>query len=179
MMNRTGRFGYAEADGLQMLQLPYAGGDLAMVILLPRPSVGIESLQEQMEPEALNRWLGRIGSRRVKVSIPRFKMTSQFALGPVLAAMGMPDAFSTAADFSGMTGDRDLLISAVIHKAFVEVNEEGTEAAAATGVAMQLTMARPQGPIVFRADRPFLFLIRDHRSGLVLFLGRVLDPAAE
>jgi serpin B len=105
-------------------------------------------------------------------------MTSEFSLASVLASMGMTDAFNPrAADFSGITGSRDLFISAVLHKAFVEVNEEGTEAAAATGVAMKLTSIGPQRTPVFRADHPFLFLIRDNHLGSILFLGRVMDPS--
>ena len=103
-------------------------------------------------------------------------MTSEFELAQVLGAMGMPDAFSSKADFSGMTGNKDLFISAVVHKAYVDVNEEGTEAAAATGVAMKLTSVAPPPP-VFRADHPFVFLIRDNHTGSILFLGRTANPA--
>jgi serpin B len=112
------------------------------------------------------------------VYLPKFKMTSQFSMAKMLAAMGMPDAFSGAADFSGMNGKRDLFISAVIHKAFVEVNEEGTEAAAATAVVMRLT-AIPTPPPVFRADHPFIFMIKDNSSGSILFMGRVSNPAKQ
>jgi serpin B len=110
------------------------------------------------------------------VCLPKFTMTSRFELAQTLGAMGMPEAFSGAADFSGMTGGTDLFISAVVHKAFVDVNEEGTEAAAATGVAMRLTAA-PVSPPLFRADHPFIFLIRHKPSGSILFLGRVARPA--
>jgi serpin B len=109
--------------------------------------------------------------------MPKFKMTSRFSMAEVLRSMGMTDAFSAqAADFSGMTGRRDLFISAVIHQAYVDVNEEGTEAAAATGVVMRLTSAMPDRTPVFRADHPFLFLIRDKTTGSILFLGRVMNP---
>jgi serpin B len=105
-------------------------------------------------------------------------MTQQFQLGNTLSAMGMAQAFQKgAADFSGMTGKRDFWISAAIHKAYIDVNEEGTEAAAATGIVMRsMAMQREQPPIVFRADHPFLFVIRDNRSGGILFMGRVTDP---
>ena len=109
--------------------------------------------------------------------MPKFTMTVQFELAKTLGAMGMPEAFSESADFSGMTGGKDLFISAVAHKAFVEVNEEGTEAAAATGVAMRLTAA-PAPPPLFRADHPFIFLIRHKPSGSILFLGRVVNPSS-
>jgi serpin B len=113
----------------------------------------------------------------VFVYLPKFKITSQFGLSDPLKAMGMPDAFELAkADFSGMTGRRDLFISDVIHKAFVEVNEEGTEAAAATGVMMSTTSVEITPPPVFRADHPFVFIIQDKNSKSILFVGRVADP---
>ena len=99
-------------------------------------------------------------------------MTSQFNLSQMLATMGMPDAFGRNADFSGMTGNKDLFISAVLHKAFVAVDEQGTEAAAATGVAMRKTAIRP----IFRADHPFIFIIKDNVSQSILFMGKVANP---
>ncbi len=110
------------------------------------------------------------------MSLPRFELTAQFSLARTLAEMGMGDAFSLAADFSGMDGARDLFISAVVHKAFVDVNEEGTEATAATGTVMKMLAVMPQPTTVFRADHPFIFLIRDNHSGSILFLARVIDP---
>jgi len=128
--------------------------------------------------ENLSGWLGKLGKRKVIVSVPKFRMTSQFSLADVLKSMGMKDAFSGKADFSGMTGVRDLYISAVIHKAFVDVNEEGTEAAAATAVVMRIIAIGPKEIPVFRADHPFLFLIRDNKAGSILFIGRAMNPAA-
>lgn len=176
MMNQKARFGYAEADNLQVLQLPYVGDELSMVILLPKATDGIGRLEQQLTAENLARWLDDLREREVIVSIPKFKMTSKFSLESVLRSMGMGQAFTGAADFSGMTGRRDLFISAVIHQAYVDVNEEGTEAAAATGVVMKLTSAMPDRTPVFRADHPFLFMIRDNTSGSILFFGRVSDP---
>ena len=124
---------------LQVLEMPYVGEELSMVILLPKKIDGIGQLEADLTAENLAQWLGKACKREVIVTIPKFKMTSKFSMENVLQAMGMTDAFSEAADFSGMTGRRDLFISAVIHKAFVDVNEEGTEAAAATGVVMKLT----------------------------------------
>ena len=118
---------------------------------------------------------------KVVLTLPRFNMTQQFELNSALAKMGMPQAFSNAADFSGMTGKPGFTISAAIHKAYIDVNEKGTEAAAATSTVMRATAMRrevPIPPIEFRADHPFLFLIRDTRSGSILFMGRVADPAA-
>lgn len=176
MMNRTGRYRYAESETLQVLELPYAGDDLSMVILLPRRADGLSDLEQELTPENLRGWLRRLRPRRVQVFLPRFTLTSGFRLDEALRTLGMTEAFTSGrADFSGMNGLRDLYISAVLHKAFVEVNEEGTEAAAATAVVVART-AVPSRPVVFRADHPFIFLIRERRSGSILFLGRLLDP---
>jgi len=175
-MYRAGNYGYTENSNYQALQLPYAGGDLAMVILLPRAVDGLPQLEKALTPQAMADVLEGIHDQEVHVSIPKFKMTAEFELAPVLESMGMRDAFGTGADFSGMTGNRDFSISAVIHKAFVEVNEQGTEAAAATGVEMAMAMAMPEQPVDFVADHPFLFIIRDERSGAILFMGRLANP---
>ena len=130
----------------------------------------------------LQRWSASLKPKdEVKVYLPKFKTTSQFEMSRTLRTLGMKSAFTGAADFSGMTGDRDLFISAVIHKAFVDVNEEGTEAAAATGVIMKRSAApiREKEPPVFRADHPFVFMIRDDRNGGILFLGRITNPLQE
>jgi serpin B len=176
-MNLKDTFNYAEAPGLQLLELPYVGGDLSIVVLLPGETNGLKQLEDGLSGEKLDGWLRQASRVKVDVYLPKFKLTQQFALGDTLAAMGMSDAFSDRADFSGMDGGRDLFISAVIHKAFVEVNEKGTEAAAATGVSVgAMAIARPISEYVFRADHPFLFLIRDVHSGSILFLGRLTDP---
>ena len=178
MMNQTAEFRYMETQTLQALELPYVDKELSMVILLPKEKDGLSKLEETLTSEELSQWLARLFSREVVVSIPKFKATTQFSLASVLQSMGMTDAFSGSADFSGMDGKKDLFISAVIHKAYVDVNEEGTEAAAATGVVMKLTSLGPSETPVFRADHPFLFLIRDNKSGGILFIGRVMDPKA-
>jgi serpin B len=176
MMNQTAEFGYMETDSFQGLELPYVDDELSMIIFLPKEVGGIGDFEEMLTAEKLSGWLAELGKREVIVSIPKFKRTSQFGLADVLGSMGMGDAFSPAkADFSGMTGERELFISAVVHKAYVDVNEEGTEAAAATGVAMKLTSVAPKA-VVFSADHPFLFLIRDNRSGSILFIGRLMNP---
>ncbi len=176
MMNQTEQFGYAETDTLQILELPYVGEELSMVILLPKETDGIGELEQEFAGESLSKWLGAVRRQEVIVSMPKFKLTSKFSLGQVLRSMGMTAAFSEKADFSGMTGGRDLFISAVVHQAYVDVNEEGTEAAAATGVTMRLTSVGPVRTPVFRADHPFIFLIRDTTSDSILFLGRVMNP---
>jgi serine protease inhibitor len=164
MMAQSGDFKLARTDTLQALELPYTGGDLSMLILLPNPG---EELVLQF-PEELE-----FREMEVMVQLPKFKLETDFYLGSTLASLGMPMAFSQQADFSGMNGSRNLFIDEVIHKAFVEVNEEGTEAAAATAVGIRTTSMPPQ----FVADHPFLFLIRENSTGTILFIGRVTDPS--
>jgi serpin B len=175
LMHQKAKFGYFEGDGLQALELPYQGGRLAMVVLLPKAKDGLAALEASLSADKVAGWLGQLRRREVQVTLPRFKTTAEFSLKDMLVAMGMADAFGGKADFSGMNGKKDLFISAVVHKAFVDVNEEGTEAAAATGVAVA-AKSKPAPPPVFRADHPFLFLIRDQKTGAILFLGRILDP---
>ena len=174
MMSQKGEFGLGHGDGLQLLELPYVGDELTMVILLPRAQDGLAALEESLNTANLGKWLGTLREREIVVSLPRFELTVRFDLTDVLRAMGMSTAFTGRADFSGITGARDLLIDKVVHKAFVSVDEEGTEAAAATGVVMRKTSLPP----TFRADHPFLFLIRHQPTGAILFVGRVIDPSA-
>jgi serine protease inhibitor len=146
------------------------------VILLPKKMDGVKELERELTAESFAKWLAAIRKRQVVVFVPSFRMTSKFSLAQTLRSLGMTDAFSDKADFSGMTGNRDLFISAVIHQAYVDMNEEGTEAAAATGAVMRVTSVGPDTTPVFRADHPFLFLIRDKTTGSILFLGRVMNP---
>jgi serine protease inhibitor len=175
MMEQTHKFGYAETDEMQALEMPYAGGALSMIVLLPRARDGLASLEAALTAENLDRWTAGLRPEEVQVSLPRFEITFGVLLDAALQSLGMADAFSERADFSGMDGARRLYIGAVLHKAFVKVNEEGTEAAAAT-VVMTLGAGLPPPLPVFRADHPFLFLIREVRTGSILFLGRVLNP---
>ena len=177
LMTRKGKYAYAETPDLQVLELPYAGDDLSMIVLLPRKMAGVGALESELTAAKLAKWTKTLRERKVVVSLPKFKLTCEFSLKQTLAAMGMTDVFSGKADFSGMDGSRSLFISAVEHKAFVDVNEEGTEAAAVTGVVVSRGMDDERVP-VFRADHPFVFLIRDKRTGSILFLGRVANPAA-
>jgi len=177
MMHQTGAFRYAEDERAQVLEMPYAKEELSMVVILPRKADGLAELERGLSIARLDEWLTSPRPHgEVQVAIPRFKMTAEFELDKVLGAMGMPLAFSAAADFSGISTQERLAISAVVHKAFVEVNEEGTEAAAATGVVVSRLAAAM--PLIFRAEHPFLFLIREHSSGAILFMGRVSDPGA-
>ncbi len=177
MMNQTADFNYTQTEDFQELELPYVDNELSMIILLPKKFDGLAAFEKTLTLENLSRWLAKPRRCEVIVSIPKFKMTSQFSLADVLKSMGMTDAFiPDVADFSGINGKKDLFISAVIHKAYVDVSEEGTEAAAATGVIMKTTSAGPTQTPVFRADHPFVFVIRDNHSGSILFIGRVLNP---
>jgi serpin B len=184
MMQRTDEdavFLYAENSDLQMLSMPYGhttGKELSMVILLPKGD-RLEKTEDFLNPEMLSALQQSAESRQVKVYFPKFTMKTKYPdMGKTLAAMGMPTAFSSNADFSGMDGTRNLLISDVIHQAFVDVNEEGTEAAAATAVVMRLAAApaNPEPVPVFRADHPFIFLIQDDETGSILFMGRIVSP---
>lgn len=166
---------FSESEELQALRLPYKGGKLSLLVLLPGQGKDLAGLEKGLTAEKLDAIRAGLGEQKVKVFLPRFGFSSGYNLNGTLAGLGMPTAFTDAADFSGMDGKKDLYIQAAVHKAFVEVNEEGTEAAAATGVAMGLkSMAFDLA--VFRANRPFLFFIEDYSSGLILFMGRVEDP---
>ena len=168
MMSQTADFRIAHTKAFRALELPYEGGDISMLILLPNASDKLPALHlEMIDGLAFN-------EMEVMMQLPKFKLESTFMLDDTLTAMGMPLAFSRQADFSGMDGTRDLYIGAVIHKAFVEVNEEGTEAAAATAVGMRATSMPPQ----FIANHPFIFLIRENSTGTILFIGRVMTPSA-
>ena len=176
MMYQKNTFNYYKNDDLQLLEIPYKGDKVSMVIILPK--VGkFKTVENMMDEKKLQEWLKNAMKTEVKVYIPRFKFTQGFNLSNVLSDMGMKDAFSpAAADFSGINGEKnDLYITSVIHKAFVEVNEEGTEAAAATAIVMD-TKALLIEELVFKADHPFIFLIRDKKTGSILFMGRVMDP---
>jgi serpin B len=182
MMTEQEHLLYADFDSLQVLRLQYQGKSLSMLIMLPRAPYTLEHLETHISPSTLELWESALGRTDVRVFLPKFKMTHEFRLDRALKSLGMVDAFlPDKADFSGMSVAPDaLFISAVLHKAFVEVDEKGTEAAAATSVHMTLTSVQePTGPPpVFRADHPFLFLIQHNRSGSILFIGRVADPTS-
>jgi serpin B len=178
MMHQQEHFRLLETEKFQAIELPYAGGSLFMTIVLPRKKDGLAELEPSLTQTNLKQWLTELDQKEVKLFLPRFKVTAEFKLNDVLSKLGMSLAFTPfQADFSGMDGTHELFISAVVHKAFVDVNEEGTEAAAATGVGIALASAPvPQEIPVFRADHPFFFLIRDARTDSILFMGRVTDP---
>lgn len=174
-MNREDDYRYAEMEDLQILELPYGDGSFSMVVLLPTEKDGLAGLEANLTIENLQHWIGRLKRGKVAVSLPKFKTTFQTGMSKPLKAMGMTSAFDPQlADFSGMIGRKDLFISAVVHKAFIDVNEEGTEAAAATGVVAQTVASRT--PSVFLADHPFVFMILDARNGSIIFMGRITNP---
>jgi len=173
MMNQTETFGYLEGDQFTALELPYDGMELSMLVLLPEKDA-FDQVQAELNPDLLQTIADGIQYRSVALSMPKFEFDSDLSLADTLAEMGMPAPFGGRADFSGMTGDRDLFISDVIHKAFVSVDEAGTEAAAATAVIMK-RLALPKDPVEVSLDRPFLFLIRDIETNAILFLGRVVS----
>ena len=185
MMRQQARFGYAQGDGFQALELPYEGGDIAMTILLP-DSGNFTGFEDSIATGSLASIAQSLETRLLRLTMPKFEMESSFSLSDTLEELGMVNAFDeTEADFSGIDGlsciagdDECLLISDVLHKAFVTVDEEGTEAAAATAVIIGITksVGAPEEHIEVNVDRPFLFLIRDRQSGTILFLGRVLEP---
>ncbi len=175
MMQESERLGYAEGEDYQVVELPYVGGELSMVILLPTEGT-FGDFAQQLDEAQLDAILARMSRAQVGLTMPKFEYEAGFELKAALQRLGMNSAFGAGADFSGMTGRPDLFISDVYHKAFVKVDEEGTEAAAATAVVMQLTAA-PGLPVEVRVDRPFIFLIRDIETGAILFLGHVVNPA--
>lgn len=183
MMRRAGsgsEFSYAETDTLQILEMLYEGEELSMLVLLPKND-DLVSLDDSLTVENLAQWRNRLEKQRVDVYMPKFTFDSKYSLNENLKEMGMPLAFTPpspeeGADFSGISGRRDLYIDLVVHQAFVDVNEEGTEATAATGVEGGATSVGPMVP-VFRADHPFIFLIQEKETGNILFMGKVANPA--
>jgi serine protease inhibitor len=170
---------YMENADFQAVELPYGQKqELSMTVLLPRQMDGCAQLENRLTPALLRDLAAHLQSQTVEIFLPRFKLESRFSLNDTLAEMGMPVVFTRAADFSGIDGTHLLYLSLVFHKAWCEVNEEGTEAAAATagGIAIAMMRPLPPPPPVFRADHPFIFLIRDARSGIILFLGRLANP---
>ncbi|MFA5078473.1 MAG: serpin family protein [Dehalococcoidia bacterium] len=174
LMQQSERMGYAAGEGYKAVSLPYDGRELEMVVMLPDQGKFAE-FEQSLDSAKLSAILETIAPTQVNLRFPRFKIESEFDLGNALYDMGMPTAFTDLADFSGMTGNRDLYISTVVHKAFVEVDEAGTEAAAATAVVMRAT-AMPLEPEEVTVDRPFIFIIRDTQTGSIIFVGRVVNP---
>ena len=181
------RFNYADLEKLQILELPYKGEKISMLILLPKQGedydyetgeriVSDYSIKDiELSSEKLNEYKTQMKEAKLdSISLPKFEFGTNYFMEDTLSNLGMPTAFSESADFSGMTGQRDLFISFVIHQAYVKVDEKGTEAAAATAVGMETTSVRPR--TIFRADHPFIFIIQEKETGNILFMGRVTNP---
>ncbi len=180
LMSKTADFAYADLGAFQALEIPYLGGQLAMLIALPKEHAHLEQLEQRLTCRGFSHWVSALRVRTVAITIPKFRMEMQESLdlSDPLKAMGMAEAFTDHADFSGATDHPDgLKISKVLHKAFVEVTEKGTEAAAATAVVVRLGCAAPSKIPQFRADHPFIFAIRDRGTGSILFIGRVTNPS--
>jgi len=176
MMQRGDTFAYTETSRIQMIELPYKHGygkDLSMIVILPKHET-LAAVENSLNGEMLSDLEQKLTDTKMVVSLPKFKLETRYELPEPLKAMGMPTAFASGADFSGMDGTKRLFINNVVHKAFIEVNEEGTEAAAASSVYLR-TSGIDNSP-VFRADHPFLFLIQDKETGTILFIGRVVNP---
>ena len=178
LMHKTARIRYGETDDAQAVELAYKGGETSMTVLLPKKADGLAAVEKGLSADSLDKLHAGMGNNEVILTLPRFKAETKYTLNDPLQKLGMKDAFDpNAADLGGMhTSPERLFISTVLHKAFVEVNEEGTEAAAATAVVVATASAVRPEPKVFKADRPFLFLIRHTPTNTVLFLGRFEKP---
>jgi len=175
MMHQINEFNYYEDKNLQAIELPYSGNELSMVVILPKER-NLSKIEKNLTYDMLNSISRSMEKEKVDLYIPRFKIEKRYILNEALMKLGMTDAFiDMLADFSGMTGDKDLYISKVIHQSFIEVNEEGTEAAAATAVIMS-GKSIGLGPKVFKADHPFLFFIIHKPTNTILFMGRFIEP---
>ncbi|MBN2186068.1 MAG: serpin family protein [Dehalococcoidia bacterium] len=177
MMKQTESFRYMEAESYQAVELPYDGRELSMVILLPKPGQ-YRAFEEKLDAEFVKAILDKLETNQVALTMPKFEYESSFGLKEALKTLGMEVAFTAEADLSGMNGTRDLFIQDVVHKAFVSVDEAGTEAAAATAVIVGQT-ALPPEPVAVTIDRPFIFFIRDIATDSIIFVGRVLSPAVK
>lgn len=176
LMHVSEKFNYTHVSELngQLLELPYASNDISMYILLPYEKEGLKQIKKSLNSNYLDEAIGRMYETEVEVAIPKFKFSTEYHLIPQLQSLGIQQVFSPKADLSGIDGHKDLYVSDVIHKAIIEVNEEGSEAAAVTGVIIS-RHGPSVGPMIplFRADHPFAFFIRDNRNGLILFEGHV------
>lgn len=178
MMHQVAYMKCAESDSWQALEMPYDGNEMSMVVLLPRTNAGLASLENALTAGMIDTIIGQMADTPVVLSLPKYEFTSgSISLVGPMEALGMHDAFSSIADFSGIDGQQDLSISDIIQKAFVAVDEKGTTAAAATAVTIGTTSIQiPDNPIYFTADHPFLFFIRDIATGQIVFIGKVMKP---
>ena len=175
MMRQSQGTRFLDAGTFAALEMPYEQHELSMIVFLPKKTDGLAAFEKSLTADNLAKWHAKLRQHQVDIRLPKFKTTAEFRLDKVLQGMGMRDAFDDKkADFTGLSSMKGLFITAVVHKAFIDVNETGTEAAAATAVSVGLTSAPP--PATFHADHPFVYLIRDNKTGSVLFMGRVVNP---
>jgi serpin B len=180
MMAQKALHMYYSNDHFQAIDMPYGQRSFTMTIFLPSWEIDLDAFIATMEPDSLQYWISHFHSDTVDVYLPRFTLEYELSLKDALTALGMGIAFAPyEADFAKMYKDGNIYISEVRHKTFVKVNEEGTEAAAVTSVEMGTTSADPDMPITFRADHPFVFIIRENESGTILFIGKIVDPPQE
>ncbi|MCI0682896.1 MAG: serpin family protein [Gemmataceae bacterium] len=175
MMHQSQRTRYLDGGTFAALEMPYEQRELSMIVFLPKKADGLAAFEKTLTAGNLAKWQAKLSDHQVDIRLPKFKTTAEFRLDKVLQQMGMRDAFDDRkADFTGLSSMKGLCITAVVHKAFIDVNEAGTEAAAATAIAIGLRSLPP--PARFHADHPFVYLIRDNKTGSVLFMGRVVNP---
>lgn len=178
LVNTEDKFNYTETEKLQMLELPYSGDEISMLVLLPKEGYDLTEIIKIMDSNTLSELKNSMNEKMVDIYLPKFTIETEYSLKDYLQNLGMIKSFTNYADFSGMTGRKDLCIDEVLHKAFIEVNEEGTEAAAATAVIMRLTSVNgnEDDRIVFDVDHPFLFLIQHKETDTILFMGSITNP---
>jgi len=177
MMSQKARFGYWENEVFQILEMPYIKNDLSMVVFLSRKKDGLSDLEMNLDIKTLDDWLSNLEPQYVHVYFPKFKTSQNIDLKTILRSLGISDAFTDRADFSGMEPKKELYITDALHKAYIDVDEIGTEAAAATAVSVGVTSILPPEDVPeFRADHPFLFLIKDNATESILFMGRLSRP---
>jgi serpin B len=174
LMRQTAYYPYANNDGVVTVEIPYVGGQLSMLLIMP-PQDEFQAFEDSLDEARLEQFLNGLESTNIRLMLPSFEFRSEFSLAQSLSDLGMPVAFSDQADFSGIDGSQDLFLQEVLHKAFISVDEEGTEAAAATAIIIGATSLGEE-PIEVRFDHPFIFLIRDQDTGSILFIGRLIQP---
>ena len=180
MMYNKARYGYYENEKFQFLEMPYKGDDVSMFVILPKETQGLSKIESNLSLKMINLAIKGIEKKEVIVYFPKFKLELSYELSRLMKSLGMNDAFSKKADFSKITDNKELYISAIIHKTFIEVDEKGTEAAAATAVVMRVkSMPPPAEKIEFKADHPFFYFIRENSTGTILFTGRMNDPSSK
>jgi serpin B len=175
-MHQTRSVPYYEDNEIQAIQLPYKHRRLTMMIILPRSVDGWKMISRILDHESLGKLESHFQPREVRISLPKFTTEWKLNLGKELSGMGMDQLFGLKADLSGMTGEKNLFVDEVVHQAFIEVSESGTEAAAATAAVISLKSSLGSGPVQFRADHPFIYLIKDNQTGCLLFVGRLVNP---